>query len=202
MVQYFAGLDLGQSQDYTALCVIEQRARQVLRLRYLERVPLGTAYMEVVQRVRRTLRSRRLAGERYLAVDATGVGRPVVELLKQAELGCRVWPVLITGAGEAGARRGVYRVPKRELIVGLQGLLERGELRIAAGLGAGEALVRELGEMRVRVTGKGHEQFGVWRRGEHDDLVLAVALGCWAAERARRSSGRGAGERNGRPPAR
>ena len=185
--EYFAGLDLGQSQDYTALGVIERREGRALRLRYLERMALGTPYTEVVERVRRAMRSRSLVGERHLVVDATGVGRAVVELLKKAELGCRVWPVLITGSGAAAVRRGVYRVPKRELIVGLQGLLERGELQIAAGLGAGGALVREMAEMRVRVTDKGHEQFGVWRHGEHDDLVLAVALGCWAVGTKTRS---------------
>ena len=127
------------------------------------------------------MRSRSLAGERHLAVDATGLGGVVVELLQQADLGCRVWPVVITRSRVASERNGFCRVPKRELILGLHGLLERGELRIAARLGAGAALVREMAEMRTRVTAKGHEQFGVWRRGEHDDLVLAVALGCWAA---------------------
>ena len=136
-VAYFAGLDLGKCQDHTAIGVIEWRAGRGLRLRYLERLPLGTPYTEVVERVRRAMRSRNLKGERYLVVDATGVGRAVVELLKKADLGCRVWPVLITAAGAAAARRGVFRVSKRELIVGLQGLLERGELQIAATLGSG-----------------------------------------------------------------
>src|ERR1035441_9262624 len=95
-VQYFAGLDLGQSQDYTALGVIERREGSALRLRYLERMPLGTPYTEVVERVRRAMRSRSLAGERHLAVDATGLGGVGGELLQQADLGCRVWPVVIT----------------------------------------------------------------------------------------------------------
>ena len=35
----------------------------------------------------------------------------------------------------------------------------------------------EMAEMRVKVTAAGNTQFGVWREGAHDDLVLAVALG-------------------------
>jgi len=33
--------------------------------------------------------------------------------------------------------------------------------------------------MRVRVTAAGREEYGAWRAGEHDDLVVAVALACW-----------------------
>jgi hypothetical protein len=35
----------------------------------------------------------------------------------------------------------------------------------------------------VRLTAAAHETFGVWRQGQYDDLVLAVALACWWAER-------------------
>jgi hypothetical protein len=40
-------------------------------------------------------------------------------------------------------------------------------------------------EMRVKVTAGGREQFGGWREGEHDDMVLAVALACWGMKKAR-----------------
>ena len=30
---------------------------------------------------------------------------------------------------------------------------------------------------------EGREQYWVWRKGKHDDLVLAVALACWGARR-------------------
>jgi hypothetical protein len=36
--------------------------------------------------------------------------------------------------------------------------------------------------MQVKVSTAGNEQFGAWREGAHDDLVLAVALACWAVE--------------------
>ena len=34
-----------------------------------------------------------------------------------------------------------------------------------------------------RIFAAANETFGVWREGQHDDLVLAVALACWWAER-------------------
>jgi hypothetical protein len=41
-----------------------------------------------------------------------------------------------------------------------------------------------MAEMRVKTTPSGNEQYGAWREGEHDDLVLAVALACWGARKA------------------
>ena len=43
--------------------------------------------------------------------------------------------------------------------------------------------MREMAEMPVKVTLTGHEQYGAWREGQHDDLVLAVALACWGAKK-------------------
>lgn len=34
---------------------------------------------------------------------------------------------------------------------------------------------------QVKITDAGNDTYGAWRDGTHDDLVLAVALACWAA---------------------
>ncbi len=89
--------------------------------------------------------------------------------------------ILLTSyRGRAGrVKDGYYRVPKAHLITGLRLQLEMGMLQIAAKLENGPALVTELADMRVKVTVGGNEQFGAWREGTHDDLVLAVALASW-----------------------
>jgi hypothetical protein len=38
-------------------------------------------------------------------------------------------------------------------------------------------------DMRAKGTAAGNTQFGAWREGAHDDLVLAVALACWGARK-------------------
>jgi hypothetical protein len=197
---YFIGLDLGQTHDFTALAIVERaelegewdarlwtrRKMAALRLRYLERVPLGTPYPEVVERVREVTRSGTLNGACHLIVDGTGVGRAVVDILRRADLGCPLWPVVVTSGEREMLRQGYYRVPKRDLIVSLQVLLQRGGLRIAAGMPLGPILVEEMAAMRVRPTAGGHEQFGAWREGAHDDLVFAVALAHWGAQKVYR----------------
>jgi hypothetical protein len=155
-----------------------------LRLRYLERIPLGTPYPEVVERVVAVTRSRQLAGRCHLAVDGTGVGRPVVDLLRRAKPEAVLQPVTITGGQTETMDQGFYRVPKRDLIVGLQVLLQRGGLQIAKGLQFARKLVEELEAVEVRISAAGNEQYAAWREGTHDDLVFAVALACWSAQKA------------------
>ena len=82
---FYLGLDLGKSQDHTAIAVVERpdagrawqtSAHEQLLLRYIERVPLGTPYPAVVEHVRRIVQHEQTGGRCTLAVDATGVGAP------------------------------------------------------------------------------------------------------------------------------
>ena len=195
---YFVGVDFGQSRDFTVIAVVERAEttgdwdavkfalKKVvsLQLRYLERIALGTPYTEVIRRVVQVTRWPDLAGRCRLAVDGTGVGRPVVDLLRNERPGCVVMAVNITSGLKETSEGGYYGVPKRDLILGLQVLLQRGVLRIAAGLEHGPELVKEMAAMQVKISLSGHEQYAVWREGTHDDLVFAVALACWNAQNA------------------
>ncbi|HEY1495415.1 MAG TPA: hypothetical protein VGF49_12775, partial [Candidatus Solibacter sp.] len=136
---YFVGLDLGMRHDHTALNVVERRETPgerdpvtyeprktiALYLRHVERIPLATEYVQVVERVAGVMRRLAAEGPANLVVDATGVGTPVVELLRRAGMGCRLWPVSITGGEAEGYGDGYYRVPKRDLVVGLQVMFEQ-----------------------------------------------------------------------------
>lgn len=205
---YFIGLDLGQRQDFSAIALVhrcESRAfgldwvryshadshRAITyHLRHLERLPLGTPYSEVVERMRAITANPALAGRCSLAVDATGVGGPVVERLLEARLPCELVPVTITAGDQPGRHGAMRTVPKTDLIVGLQIMLNDRELRIADALPLGRVLRDELLGIRATQRWSGHTQYGAGRQGEHDDLVLAVALACW------RASSRSAGEMN------
>jgi hypothetical protein len=195
---FFIGVDLGQSHDFTAIAVVERavlkrefdaavwafRKEVRFHLRHLERVPIGTSYPEVVERVAHITRSPGITGPIHLAVDNTGVGAAVVDLLRDARPNATLMPVTITGGDTEHVSGGAHRVPKRDLIVVLQVLLQAGGLRIAAGLKDTPTLLAELMAMEVKVSAAGNQQFGAWREGQHDDLVLAVALACWAVDKA------------------
>jgi hypothetical protein len=177
---YFIGLDLGQKQDFSAVAVVERA--DCLHVKHLERIPLGTPYAKVVGRVSEMARHPALAGNAAMVVDATGVGAPVVEMLRQVRLPCRVTAVTITGGEHAHGRGEDWHVPKKDLMAAVQVLLENGELKIHRGLEAAPALVRELTEIRA--------QRNKTQSGEHDDLALAVALACWRARRLEVGQGR------------
>jgi hypothetical protein len=97
-----------------------------------------------------------------------------------------VVPVTITG-GQAitVTPDGSYHVPKKELVTCLQVVLQARRLQIARRLPETATLVRELQSFQVRITAAAHETFGIWREGQHDDLVLATALAAWLGENHR-----------------
>ena len=164
---------MGQRRDFTAIAVVERRENQwagarELVLRYLERMPLGTPYTKVVERLRTMMRHPEMAGRTRMVVDATGVGAPVVEMLRSA--GVSAIAVTITGGAQAHGQGEHWHVPRRDLLAGLEVLLEAGDLKISRRLAEAERLVRELTALRTRGGG-----------GEHDNLVMAVALACWRA---------------------
>jgi hypothetical protein len=160
-----------------------------LQVRFAERVPLGTRYPRVVGRVREILNHPEVAGQCSLTVDGTGVGAPVVNMLRLARLGCEISAVTITGgvreyASPMGGVSG-WSVPKLDLITGLQVALETGELGIARRLKEVGSLVRELMDMRATTGEAGRIRLGADGNGEHDDLVIALALACWSAKKKR-----------------
>ena len=182
MNRFYVGLALGQRQDPSAVAVVEKDL-QTLLVRHVERVPLGTPYPRVVSRMRRITGHPELCGRCAMAVDATGVGTPVVEMLKEAGLDCEVCAVTITSGERANETGSGWNVPKQDLIAGVQVLLERGALRIARDLGELAPLVRELMDMKSLRSRTGRIRFGADGCGEHDDLVIALALACWRAGR-------------------
>ena len=83
--------------------------------------------MRYVERVREIVRSDELRGDCAIALDATGVGAPVLDMMRAARLGCDLTAVTITGGDSAGT---AGSVPNRDLIAEVQLLLEKGQLRI------------------------------------------------------------------------
>jgi hypothetical protein len=94
-----------------------------------------------------------------------------------------VVPVTITAGTEVTlAPDGGFHVPKKELVTCLQVLFQARRLRIPRSLPDADTFIRELLNFQVKITPATNETFGAWREGEHDDLVLAVALAGWWAQ--------------------
>lgn len=183
MVKFYLGLDLGQASDYTALCILEIQPGRSYAVRRLERIR-GESYPNIVQKVEALMRSPALKGNASLVVDQTGVGVPVVDLLRKAGLG----PVAISihGGDKASNEGDTWRVPKRDLVGVLQVLLQSGRLKVSSQLKLGPVLQAEMLNFKVKIDPvTAHDSYSAWRESDHDDLILSVALAAWYAETQR-----------------
>jgi hypothetical protein len=195
--EFFCGLDLGQAQDFTALCILErvriaygevntdlvQPTRTELHCRHLGRLALGTSYPAVVTHITRLLETPPLKGNATLVIDHTGCGRPVFDMFEAGALTCSLYGISIT-SGDSVTWEGQHiRVPKRDLIAATQVHLQNGDLKIASSLPHTQPLVTELLNFRVKIDPvTAHESYSAWRENMHDDLVLAVAMATWMSD--------------------
>ena len=183
MIKFFVGLDLGQSQDYTALSILERLKNgneYVYHVRHLERIR-GTPYPSIVDKTAKIMQSPGLSGCASLVVDQTGVGAPVVDLFEKA--GLEPVGVLIHGGDRASNEGKSWRIPKRDLIGVLQVLLQTERLKVAGKLKLGPVLSQEMLNFRVKIDPMtAHDSYSAWREEDHDDLVLSVALAAWWGE--------------------
>ncbi len=179
MKRYTIGVDFGQASDYTAIAVLEESATRRYDLRHLERYR-HRPYPEIIDRIGTIV--GKLPGTPAIAADATGVGRPVIDMLRDARFAANVYPVTIT-AGDTVVRQGLERrVPKRDLCSTVAVLLQTDRLRIAPALEHARTLYQELLNFRVKISLEGHDTYAAWREADHDDLVLAVACAAWLNE--------------------
>jgi hypothetical protein len=118
-VCYIAGLDLGQQADYSALAILERHERpdgeHLNHLRHLQRWPLGTSYVGIVEQVGALLRRPPLPGRTRLAIDVTGVGAAPFDMFQRARLPVTLLGVSIHGGDVVSRDGNRYGVPKRDL---------------------------------------------------------------------------------------
>lgn len=200
MIRNVVGVDLGQQYDYTAISVIQTREKWTTGenvpvswktgdedkmvtyhyyLRYLER--FRAKYPDTVQRVVKITRKLEDDGGTALLVDATGVGLPVVEMMREERLD--PIPIIITGGNAITESDGGYHLPKRQMISTLQGLFESGRLKISKGINHLEELLEEISNFRVKITKAGNDTYEAWRETDHDDMVISIAMAAWYARR-------------------
>jgi phage terminase large subunit-like protein len=180
MQKFIVGLDLGQANDYTALSVVERlktESENTYHVRHLERVR-GVAYPDIVAKVTKMMHSEELKGNASLVIDQTGCGRPVFDMFRQANL--KPIGISIHGGDSVTHELRNWRVPKRDLVGVMQVLLQSGRLKIASKLALKPVLLQEMQNFKVKIDpATAHDNYSAWREGDHDDLVLAVALACW-----------------------
>jgi hypothetical protein len=196
------GVDIGQLVDPTAICVGEREERRqtapdiwhlpngtvqdhprTLRaeehhvIRYLERLPLGTPYPDVAQRIARVAEGvcRRTGAMPTLYIDATGVGTPVVDELRRAGVRARLWAVYFTHGDRRSETGREVHLGKAWLVSHLQALLQGARLHLPKTTES-DALARELQDYEIKIDQNANDTYGAFKVGTHDDLVTALGL--------------------------
>jgi hypothetical protein len=187
---FYLGLDLGQASDFSALVVLETADEAPPRTyagRHLQRWALHTSYVSIVRDVATLTKhlARQTDGRTsWLAVDGTGVGRAVVDLLRMESMPrVHLIPMTITSGLQESYDNGFWSVPKKNLVSITQVALQTGRLKIASALPEAATLQHELMNFEMKITTSGHDTYGAWRQGSHDDLVLGLSVALWVGER-------------------
>lgn len=161
--RYAAGVDLAQAHDYTAIAVLELGPPH--RLVHAERWR-GLSYTLTAKKVAEVLARYQAVA----AVDATGVGRPVLEEIRAA------WPLARGVTITSGRGRREDSVGKEDLVSELVVGLERGGIELYPH----PQLLEELRAFEAVPLPGGGVRYSA-PTGGHDDLVLALALAVEAA---------------------
>ncbi len=199
------GVDIGQKVDPTAIVVCEAirraqplpvgdgllrstrpapKAETSYTARMIHRLPLGTPYPEVAAAIADVITGlrTRTAHKPILMVDATGVGLPVVDILRQALAGKP--HVLVACMFTHGDRytkdTSNYRAPsasvgKAYLVSRLQAMLQTQRIKLPETSEA-RVLAKELQDYEIRVSEDANDKYGAFKVGTHDDLVTALGL--------------------------
>lgn len=195
------GADIGQLHDPTAVVVAEVEERQTyagdplfneppvyechFHVRHLERLGLGTPYPDVaayVCRIARRLYDHDSSAAFHCLIDATGVGRPVVDLVRRDILASwHVTGVTITGSDRGDDSlwfRTNATIGKAYLVSRLQTLMQCTRVHLPRSPEM-DAMVEELLAFEVKISPAGHDTYSAPERvGAHDDTITALALCC------------------------
>ena len=124
-------------------------------------------------------RERQARESVWVLVDATGVGTPVVDLIReQAGLeDAKLTGVFFTGSEQCNVKPGAKEgsVGKAFLVSRLQALIQTKRISLPRTAEA-RALADELLDYEIRVDEAAHLTAGAFKVGSHDDLVTALGL--------------------------
>lgn len=180
---YILGLDLGQQNDYTVLSMLkmyEIKGTLEYHLQYLKKYPLRTSYPDIVELVNGFIKNPFLKDKALLIVDYTGVGRPVVDLLRGYEV--NLVALNITGGSSSNWKNNrEVSVPKKDIVSSLQVSFQSSKLKISSDIKHLDDLKKEFINFKAKINSGGNASFNA-ASGYHDDIVMSIGIAIWYVE--------------------
>ncbi len=180
-IQFLAGLDLGQVNDYSGLVIAERlgynKEDYIYHVRSISRFALGTSYVDVMAQTKDKLDRIPLRNKTLLVLDYTGVGRSFLDFAQKSGLN----PIGISiTAGQEAVKDGYHwKTPKSALKSTHRILLEMSRLKISPKLPLADKLIQETLDDTQRITQAGNLTYSELRTGSNDDLLLSLEILLW-----------------------
>ena len=199
-IHYFVGCDLGKKRDPSAIAVIESyytAGNPTYLVSYLHRFSLSMLYTDIASKLAEldeqlkeiAAKQEKTAIVQY-ALDATGLGGPICELVEKALPLANLKKVYITGGINTteGSTRNEYHVPKGQLVSGLMAAFDSKTIHITRRSKEIDAIVDELTNFEIHISEAGRDSYNA-APSKHDDLLISLCLACWLADMDGDSSG-------------
>jgi hypothetical protein len=183
---YCVFADIGQAKDYPAQGIIQhvvdgndpETATDLFVLRWIERIPLGTAYRDQVKNFKKLMDQEEMHGEVISAIDGGGVGRAVLELFHDQDV--HPMPITFTAGSTEGRNDIGITVPKTSLVQGFLISMETGRFIVAEGMpdDTVRKLQKEMRDLTIKVNPQTkHATIEAGHEETHDDMIMAICLG-------------------------
>jgi len=190
---YWLAADLGQANDFSAVCVIKDQALPIIddgkvivgprerSIVYADRFR-GVSYVDVVDYLIRLRNAPPFAGKTELSIDGTSIGRVVSDLLWDQGVDHKA--VQMTGGQEwrkAGAR--YVNCGKTFMIENLAVLFASGDIKFAHDLPLRKEIEDDLASFTLTTTAA-HNQIITQSRSSagHGDLGIALIVAAFASQ--------------------
>jgi len=186
--RYILGVSLGQPDQRTSMVAIRRRTvpsemqtgatYRTYTVLGLHRWSKGTAYSIIAADI-----SAKTAEPPFrdclLALDRSGVGIQIVNMIRAAQPAASVKPIMVTGEVDVQVDGPGWRVPRLDLVAVVNEILQSQRLEILKKLKDATMLKKELLAFRAKPGRSG----GEWRIRPEDDAILALACGMWVGEK-------------------
>lgn len=190
--RFIISADLGQANDFSAVCGIKDEALPIVddgkviigpRKRsvvYADRFR-GVSYVAVVDHLIRLCNAPPFGGKSQLVIDGTSIGRVVADMIW--DQGHDLWAIQMTG-GQDWSRKGRYvNVGKTALVENLAVMFAAGEISFAHDLPLRKEIEADLASFSTQTTAAGNQIVTQSRSASgHGDLGIALIIGAWASQ--------------------
>lgn len=190
--RFWIGADLGQANDFSAICVIKDECLPTIINKRVELGPQkrtiifadrfrGVSYVDVVDHMIRLKNAKPFGGKSLLVIDGTSIGRVVSDMLQDQNVPHTA--VQMT-AGQEWRRKGRYvNASKTLMIENTSVLFAAGELKFAHDLPLRGEIEQDLASFSLATTAAGNQVIKQSRNASgHGDLGISLIVAAFASQ--------------------